>query len=77
MMPSDCRDGLADTFEANLEPGYGCWAYAYENCELWIENITIISDDYITEIKTGWNIVGVLHNENVSKEFILRALDNV
>jgi hypothetical protein len=36
-----------------------------------IENITITSDDYITDIEIGWNIVGVPYNENVSKTDML------
>jgi len=59
------------TFSNTLEPGNGNWLYAYKTCELLIENITITSDDYITDIEIGWNIVGVPYNENVSKTDIL------
>ena len=50
-----------------LEPGYGCWMYAYEPCELWIENISITPGDYITELEAGWNIFGVPYNQSVNK----------
>jgi len=59
-------------FASTLEPGEGYWVYSYEDCELWIENITILPEDpYITQLEAGWNIVGVPHNENVSKDNIL------
>ncbi len=54
-----------------LEPGYGYWLYAYEPCELWIKNTTLVYDDYITDVEQNWNIISVPYNENVSKTNIL------
>jgi len=58
-------------FAGILEPGYGYWLYAYEPSELWVENITITPDDYITNLETSWNIVGVPSDQNASKTNIL------
>jgi len=65
------RPGQYYTFNDALEPGYGYWLYAYEPCELWVENITITSDDYITGLEADWNIVGVPHDQPVDKTNIL------
>jgi len=59
------------SFDNLLVPGYGYWLYAYEACELWVENISISSDDYITNIESGWNIIGVSHDQPVDKTNIL------
>ncbi len=58
-------------FERNLNPGYGCWMFAYQPVEMWIQEDTAPVDDNITDLEAGWNIVGVPHNENVSKTDIL------
>jgi len=50
-----------------LEPGYGYWIYAYNSCELWVENITIIPDDFITNLIQTWNIIGIPDVESVNK----------
>jgi len=59
------------SFETNLNPGFGCWVYAYQPCEIWIQEDTIPVDENITDLEQGWNIVGVPYNENVSKDDIL------
>ena len=59
------------TFANTLEPGYGYWIYAYEPCELWVENLSTTPDGYITDLDTNWNIISVPYNENVSKTDIL------
>ncbi len=58
-------------FANALEPGYGYWIYAYDNCELWIGNITITPDNYITDLEDVWNIVGVPYDQPVNKTDIL------
>jgi len=43
-------------------PGYGYWMYAYVNCELWAENITVLPDlpgEYITILSQNWNIISI------------------
>jgi len=54
-------------FDDTLEPGYGYWLYAYEDCELWVENISSISDEYVTHLEENWNIVGIPQNQSVNK----------
>jgi len=55
-------------FASSLDPGYGYWVYSYQNnVELWAINITAASDNYITPVKTGWNIVGLPDDSSVSK----------
>jgi len=61
------RAGQSYTFTDFFQPGYGYWIYAYEPCILWVENITIEIDDYVTNLYTNWNTVGIPHNEAVSK----------
>ncbi len=55
------------SFTDTFEPGYGYWMYAYTNCEIWAENVSLTSDNYITNLETNWNIVAVPHNESVDK----------
>jgi hypothetical protein len=53
-----------------LNPGEGYWIYAYDhpNMELWVTGIgPITSDNYITSLKTTWNIIGVPVNQTVNK----------
>jgi parallel beta-helix repeat protein len=59
-------------FINDLNPGYGYWLYSYVDCEIWVENISIKPEDpYITNLETGWNIIGVPHHENVTKSELL------
>ena len=53
-----------------LIPGEGYWIYAYNytDMELWVTGIgPITPDNYITPLKTQWNIVGVPANQTVNK----------
>ena len=51
-----------------LYPGEGYWIYVYHNMELWVTGIgPITPDNYITPLKTQWNIVGVPANQTVNK----------
>jgi len=65
------RNSQSYTFTNTLVPGYGYWVYAYNPCDLWVENITINTDNHITELKKNWNVMSVPVNENVSKNDIL------
>ena len=65
------RLGQSYIFADTLEPGYGYWVYAYNDCELWIENMSFSFDNYITDLETGWNIVGVPYDQNVNKTNLL------
>ena len=56
---------------SHLTPGQGYWAYAYEPCEMWIQNISIHSDNFITAIKPNWNIISSPYNQPVNKTNLL------
>ena len=61
-----------------LQPGYGYWIYAYNNCELWVEGIgNIDEDNYITDLASEWNIVGIPKNDSLSKEDFIIKYDEV
>lgn len=52
-----------------IEPGYGCWMYAYYDCELWTQGAsTFENDNHITDLLTNWNIVGLPDDNPVHKE---------
>ncbi len=61
------RDSQGYTFVDTLGSGYGYWVYASESCELWIENISITSDEYVTHLEENWNIVGMPQNQSANK----------
>jgi hypothetical protein len=61
------RIGQNYIFAETLEPGYGYWIYAYDNCEIWVENVTATLDTYITNLEKNWNIVGVSYDQSVNK----------
>jgi agmatine deiminase len=65
------RDGQYYTFAEMFEAGYGYWIFAYDDCELWVENIIVEFDDYITDIETDWNIFSIPIDVNLSKDEIL------
>ena len=54
-----------------LEPGFGYWIYAFESCELWIKNITLNYNNYITDVEQNWNIISVPYNQSVNKADII------
>jgi parallel beta-helix repeat protein len=54
-----------------LDPGYGYWVYAYENCSLWTLYYERNFDDFISVLEPGWNIIGVEFDYAVSKYDIL------
>ena len=51
-----------------LSPGFGYWMYAYHDCKLLAKGISnFITDDFITDLLTYWNIVGLPHNKSLYK----------
>jgi hypothetical protein len=50
-----------------LEPGYGYWMYAYSDCELWTKNISVIPDNYITDLGEKWNTIGIPFDQPIDK----------
>lgn len=59
------------SFADIIEPGYGYWLYAGDNCEMWGQNISATNDDYITNIALNWNIMGIPSNESIEKIFLI------
>jgi len=49
----------------SFDPGYGYWIYSYFDCELFIENISLIPDNYITNLKASWNSIGIPDNQSM------------
>ncbi len=47
------------TFADSFEPGYGYWVFAFEECTLILEGMIPNSDDRITLIEPGWNVIGL------------------
>ncbi|UCF12696.1 MAG: tandem-95 repeat protein, partial [Thermoplasmatales archaeon] len=55
-----------------LEPGYGYWIYAFYDCELWAEGVSIANNgDTITDLRTIWNLFGLPDDNSMLKEDIL------
>jgi hypothetical protein len=57
-------------FANTFEPGFGYWMFAYVNCDLWTENITIFPDEpgeYITNLSENWNIISIPSPSNWNK----------
>jgi len=53
----------------SLRPGFGYWIYAYHNCELWAQGLSgFITDNFITDLNTNWNTIGLPDNKEVHKE---------
>jgi len=61
------RDTQGYEFANTLDSGYGFWIFAYDVCELRAEGITINPDNYITNLKQSWNIIGIPDSSNVDK----------
>jgi hypothetical protein len=49
-----------------LEPGYGYWFYSYQTCELWAHDITSPPTNIITDLESGWNLMGIPRDEPVN-----------
>ncbi len=61
------RVGQSYNFASTFIPGDGYWMYAYYDCELWVDNITIVPDEYVTSLKQNWNLMGVPSVQNLDK----------
>jgi hypothetical protein len=55
----------------SIKPGYGYWIYSYEDCKLLarVQGISV-RDNYITDLITNWNIVGLPYDLSVYKQNI-------
>jgi len=53
-----------------LYPGYGYWAWAYDNCEL-ILSSEINTDDFITDLEKKWNMMGITSIDSLDKEDLI------
>jgi len=64
--------GYGDGFLTVLYPGEGYWMYAYSECHLWVTNLTpMVSDNFITHMRIGWNMVGAPINSQIYKANLL------
>jgi hypothetical protein len=55
-------------FANYLDPGKGIWLYSYvDDIELWSMELAVNTDDFITAMQNGWNLVGNAHNESIAK----------
>lgn len=54
-------------FANSITGGEGYWFYAYESGSIVVFNLTDTSDDFITNLKENWNIVGIPFDQSVSK----------
>ncbi len=59
-------------FSDILKPGCGYWLYAYVNCEMRVENLTLPPEDsYISSLGFGWNLFGLTFYRSINKIFLL------
>ena len=65
------RIGQYYSFANRLEPGYGYWIYANNNCELRVQNISPLYDSFVTETEPDWNIIGIPSTQQVNKYDLL------
>jgi hypothetical protein len=49
-----------------IGPGESYWVYAYNACNLWVSG-PINNDDYITNLFTKWNLIGLPFNTSIDK----------
>jgi hypothetical protein len=56
---------------SELQPGHGYWMYAYDPCEMWVQHISIQSDNFITDIMKNWNVISIPSNQLVDKTDII------
>ena len=56
-----------------LDPGYGYWIYAYQDCDLIISGN--VSEGNITDLKEKWNIMGIPFNLTLQKEDLIIHYD--
>jgi hypothetical protein len=66
-------DRISQTYNFidKLEPGFGLWVYSYEVCGIWVENLTLVYNSYITDVEQKWNIISAPYNESINKADIL------
>ena len=55
-----------DGFSDSLEPGYGYWIWAYNNCTLLLYS-NEEGTGHITDLKDGWNIMGLPYRTSIEK----------
>ena len=71
------RNNQIYIFSSSIEPGYGYWLYAYEECEIWIENITLSTKNEITNLQQNWNIIGSAFDQSINLENVIVNYNNI
>jgi len=64
-------------FSDSLIPGEGYWIYAYSSCDLWIQVSDNDDNDYITDLLTNWNLVGLPYDSPIAKDDLTVFYDGV
>jgi hypothetical protein len=71
------RIGQVYIFTDGLEPGHGYWIYANQDCDIWVDNITLVTDNIITIVEPGWNLVGSAYDQSLNKNDIIVNYNDV
>jgi hypothetical protein len=61
------RNAQTYFFADDLVPGEAYWLFMYDQCELWMNNITIYPEDIQTDLSEDWNLVGLHTLDSVPK----------
>jgi hypothetical protein len=54
----------------SLEPGFGYWVWAYDDCELTVSS-NFCDSDLITDLELSWNMIGLPSNTSLWKENLI------
>jgi len=64
---------IAQSYELSttFESGKGYWLYSYQDCMLKSPLVAANNDNYITNLESNWNIVGIPFDESINKNEII------
>jgi hypothetical protein len=63
-------------FANKFKPGEGYWIFARKRCTAAVFRIPDYDEPFNTEIKTGWNLVSIPHNDLIDKNDIMIITQN-
>ena len=64
-------------FTDTMQPGFGCWIYVYQDCQLLTEELPLNPDSFITHLETGWNLIGNPHQPSHDISMLLVEFEGV
>ena len=70
------RTGQSYTFTDTLQPGYGYWIYANDDCKIKVFTINTSYNSYITNLSSYWNIMGIPINYSINKTDVIIYYNN-